>query len=95
MCIALFLACKSVAFYKIPFIKQQGKQYVWLVVKNHSAKQTDGELENLRCPKVTGGYWRVDGCRLSMNSSKAFVFFVVSRSCRVYSVFFVDDCEEN
>lgn len=45
MCIALFLACKSVAFYKIPFIKQQGKQYAWLVVKNHSAKQTDGELE--------------------------------------------------
>lgn len=45
MCIALFLACKSVACYEIPFIKQQGKQYAWLVVKNHSAKQTDGELE--------------------------------------------------
>ena len=33
VCSALFLACKSVAFYEIPFIKQQGKQYAWLVVK--------------------------------------------------------------
>ena len=33
VCNALFLACKSVAFYEIPFIKQQGKQYAWLVVE--------------------------------------------------------------
>ena len=33
VCSALFLACNSVAFYEIPFIKQQGKQYAWLVVE--------------------------------------------------------------